>query len=442
MMDRPQFNDKHSNQQYLRDSKQPSRPNRWIRRSVLLLLATICSSAASASAQIGSPDAQRTLTTSQAEDEPKANFPALGKEVVELVKQRFYDSEQAQAWVQQNGDYAAKIESRETFNAETKRVLAALKTSHTNYYTPDEYAYYGIWSIFHPVFELPAREVSSIGVELDAEHFIRWVLPGGAADQAGLRRGSRLVTAGGKPFHPIRSFQGLADQPVELGVLEQKDGEPKPVTVRPRLVIPKQEWLDAQRSGAKIVQVDGKSVAYVSLYSCAGMDPLNLLRELLTNELKTAEALVLDFRFGWGGCPTEFVNLFNRQPPILEMRPRGDAAWIMDAQWRKPVVLLINGGSRSGKEAVAYSMKKNQLAKLVGEKTAGAVVAGSCFRLSDESLVYLAVSDVRVDGVRLEGVGVAPDVTVSDDYRFNGGKDPQLDRALQEAAEMIRPSSR
>ncbi len=393
-------------------------------------------------AQTGETDAAKVKAASATVIPQVVDFPALGKEVVTLVEQKFYDAEQAQEWVKRHSDYAAAIQSREKFISETKRVLADLKTSHTDYYTPDEYAYFGIWSIFHPVYKLPALEVSSIGVELDSEHFIRWVMPGGPADKAGLRRGSQLVTAAGKPFHPIHSFSGHADQPVIVGVRRHRDGNIEEVTVTPHLVVPKQEWLAAQRDGATIVEIDGKRVAYVSLYSCAGMDPLNLLRELLGDKLQNAEALVLDFRFGWGGCPTEFVNLFNRQPPLLEMRPRAEQSFVMDAQWRKPVVLLINSGSRSGKEAVAYSLKKHQLALLVGETTGGAVVAGSCFRLSDESLVYLAVSDVRVDGERLEGVGVSPDISVADDYRFNDGADPQRDRALLEAVRLIKQSVR
>jgi hypothetical protein len=39
----------------------------------------------------------------------------------------------------------------------------------------------------------------------------------------------------------------------------------------------------------------------------------------------------------------------------------------------------------------------------VGERTAGAVLAGRCFLLSDRSLLYLAVAGIRGDGERLEG---------------------------------------
>lgn len=106
-----------------------------------------------------------------------------------------------------------------------------------------------------------------------------------------------------------------------------------------------------------------------------------------------------------------------------------------DGIWRKPLYVLINGGSRSGKEVVAYGLKQSHRGPLIGENTAGAVLAGSPFLLSDRSLLYLAVMDVRVDGKRLEGVGVAPDIPVQDSLPYAAGADPQLEKALTLAAE-------
>ena len=59
------------------------------------------------------------------------------------------------------------------------------------------------------------------------------------------------------------------------------------------------------------------------------------------------------------------------------------------------------------------------------------VLAGQCFLLPDKSLLYLPVQDVRVDGERLEGVGVEPDVLVDDALPYADGADPQLDKALE-----------
>jgi len=105
---------------------------------------------------------------------------------------------------------------------------------------------------------------------------------------------------------------------------------------------------------------------------------------------------------------------------------------------RKPVVILINGGTRSGKEILAYGFKTYGLGEVVGTRTAGAVLAGRAFLLSDDSLLLLAVADVLVDGQRLEGLGVTPTVDVPFALEYAQGRDPQLDRAVALLSRAVR----
>jgi carboxyl-terminal processing protease len=93
--------------------------------------------------------------------------------------------------------------------------------------------------------------------------------------------------------------------------------------------------------------------------------------------------------------------------------------------------MLVNNGSRSGKEILAYGFKKYKLGTLIGTKTAGAVVGGSPFLLEDGNLLYLAVIDVLVDGERLEGKGVIPDLEVPFTLEYAQGKDPQLEKSVE-----------
>jgi carboxyl-terminal processing protease len=58
-------------------------------------------------------------------------------------------------------------------------------------------------------------------------------------------------------------------------------------------------------------------------------------------------------------------------------------------------------------------------------------VSGEPFCLSDGAPLYLAVADAVIDGERLEGVGVKPDIEVPFDIRYAAGDDPQLTRALE-----------
>src|SRR5271168_5544985 len=80
---------------------------------------------------------------------------------------------------------------------------------------------------------------------------------------------------------------------------------------------------------------------------------------------------------------------------------------------------------------LAYGFKKYRLGELIGTRTEGAVLAATAFLIGDQGLLLLAVDDVRVDGERLEGVGVAPTIEVAFDPRYAAGSDPQLERAVQ-----------
>src|SRR5207247_1320715 len=254
---------------------------------------------------------------------------------------------------------------------------------------------------------------------------------GGPAEAAGLHRGDKVVLANDTEFDPVASFRGKDGRRVILTV-ERKPGERTiNVPVIPRKVDPKQEWLEAQGTGSKIIERAGKKIAYVPMFSCTGDEYVEALRQAISQRFQEASALILDFRDGWGGCPPQFVNVFSPLPPIPVYTDRNSKQRNADAQWRKPLYILINGGTRSGKEEVAFAVKKHQLGILIGERAAGAVMGGRCFLLPDKSLLYIAELDVTVDGQRLEGRGVSPDVEVSDTLPFTGGFDPKFEKARE-----------
>jgi carboxyl-terminal processing protease len=143
-----------------------------------------------------------------------------------------------------------------------------------------------------------------------------------------------------------------------------------------------------------------------------------------------AGGFILDLRDGWGGADPSYLAMFFQGVPVLAQVQRDGGTQSYDRQVRVPAAVLVNGGSRSGKESFAYGAKKHHLARLVGERTAGGVLFGSPICLSDGSLLWLAVTDATVDGEHLEGVGVEPDVAVPFDPRYAAGADPQLERAL------------
>jgi carboxyl-terminal processing protease len=376
-----------------------------------------------------------------AADPPAAkDFGSRGREIVQLVEERFFDPARAARWTKENAGYADPIRDEQTFRGETQRRLAALKASHTAYYAPDDPGHRDLLSIFEPVLHRPA-EGESLGlaaVEREGGWFVTRVFAGGPAEAAGLRRGDRIVTADGEPFHPVLSLRGKVGGEVALEIQSSRNGPLRTITVAPRAIDPKKEWLQAQVDGTNIVEHGSRRIGYVPVWSCAGVEVEPALGEAFAEKLAGADALVLDLRGGWGGCNPDLVALFDPAVADLTRIDRQGKRTVFPSAWRKPLVVLIDGGSRSGKEVVARGLQRHRRAVLVGERTAGAVVAGQPFLLSDGSLLFLAVEDVLVDGERLEGAGVSPEVAVAADLPYAGGRDPQLERALDIAAGLLK----
>jgi carboxyl-terminal processing protease len=192
-------------------------------------------------------------------------------------------------------------------------------------------------------------------------------------------------------------------------------------------------FLRGMETSARIIHGShGARIGYVRVWSYAGYAYQRTLERLIgTGILRDADALIWDLRDGWGGAAPEYLDLFDQRRPTVELIGRNGGIRLEGVTWRKPVAMLINGGSRSGKEILAYGFKKHGIGELIGTRTMGAVLAASLFMMSDGSMLLLAVDNVRVDDVRLEGVGVTPTIAVPFSIAYAAGADPQLARAVE-----------
>lgn len=368
-------------------------------------------------------------------------------EVWRLVDRKFYDRTfNGLDWKavgdNHRADYAAATTDGER-SAAINAMLAELNASHTHHFTKDETAYYDLADIFsyHLRHDLRRHlgtrtvEYPGIGIftkELDGKTFVSAVLPGLPADKAGILQGDEIVSADGKPFQQVASFRGKVGGSVELKVRRTAGAVPMTISVKPTTIEPDEAFEDALRNSARIIEANGKRIGYVHVWSYAGQRYQNALEELLAEgKLKDVDALIWDLRDGWGGAHPRFLNVFNPDAPVLKLTDRNGENEYRGYHWRKPVALVINNGTRSGKEVLTYGFKKYGYGPVVGERTAGALLAGTTFILSDGSLLILAVEDATVDGERVEGVGVAPTVPVPFDIRYAAGKDPQIDKAVE-----------
>jgi carboxyl-terminal processing protease len=331
--------------------------------------------------------------------------------------------------------------------------LSRLHASHTHHYTQEQREYYELLDVFNPdgVPERPGSAitpgpVSYVGVGLvatsiDGRIFVADVYDRGPAARAGLLPGDEIVSVEGEPWGDIAPFRGRAGVRTTITIHRTADpSSRKDVGVVPDVIHPREVFLAALKASARVIERDGHSAAYVRVRSYAHPDYHEALKEILADTFRDSKLpLVLDLRGGWGGAKPSYMDIFNPVAPTLEFTGREGASVSVRPAWTNPTVMLIDEGSRSGKEVLAYAFKKHHVGRLVGQRTGGMVLAGTLRPLADGSLLYVAVSKVTVDGDTIEGVGVMPDVVVERKLPHSAGKDQQIDAAVREAVSMPRP---
>ena len=366
-------------------------------------------------------------------------------QVWRLVDQHFYDRDfRGHDWRALREHYRPLAEAAPDEDAQAEVIsdmLAELGASHTARYRQNDPAYYQLADIFAGSLRRELRGLFPNGVgypgiglftrEIDGRLFVSGTIAGLPAEKAGVLVGDEIVDVDGKPFEAVGSFEDKVGQTVTMHVRRSAGGEILPIAMQPVWIEPADDFENAMSEGARIIDSGGRKIGYVRIWSYAGDRYQDKLEELLAGKLAGADALIWDLRDGWGGAQPYYLDIFSKLGPTMEMTERNGDHEFVNVKWRKPVALLINGGSRSGKEVLAYGFKKYQVGEVIGTRTAGALLAARAYLLYDDSLLLLAVNDVAVDGERLERVGVAPTIEVPFPLEYAAGKDPQIDKAVE-----------
>lgn len=389
-----------------------------------------------------SPPAVRAESQDAAAAHGASATAAAFDEVWQTVRERFYDPNfHGLDWAAVRARYLPEAAQATSVDANAdviNRMLAELRASHTHFYTPDEPEYFQLADIFagalrHRGLEraFPGGRIAYPGIGIlsrtdpEGGRIVTGVIEATPAHQAGLLVGDEILAADGAPFRPVGSFRDKVGKPVVLAL--RRAGAPLQVQVTPADLEPNRMFLDGMAASAHVVQSNGRRIGYVHVWSYAGYSYQRELEQLIAEgPLRDADALVWDLRDGWGGAVPEYLDLFNVRAPTMRLTARNGTHEFEDVKWRKPVAMLVNGGTRSGKEILAYGFKKYRLGEVIGTRTEGAVLAATAF-LVGGGLLLLAVDDVLVDGERLEGVGVTPTIEVE---AGTGGDDRQFDRAV------------
>jgi carboxyl-terminal processing protease len=343
-----------------------------------------------------------------------------------------------------------KIHTLNDFSKIVNKFLLSLSISHTGFLTSNEETYYFLKSTFNVGEQQESPKLGFIGVQLKKDktcnYRVREVLDGFSAFKIGIKRGDCLTSLDGKDVETEADFDKFNGKKVKLDWFHGDKRISKFIT--PESVNIADAFFLATKSSAKVIKLQGKKIGYVRLWTGSHLESASLLDKLVNEKFKSVDGMVLDLRGGYGGAWWDHLIPFfpntssffkatkinrdgtkNELPMEFKENPH---------HFKKPMVVLINEGVRSGKEALAYQFKKTKRALLVGTTTAGYFVAGRPFFVEENVpyILYLSVYGILLDGENIEGIGVRPDLEIN--YGLEGlDHDPQYDFALEKIQELI-----
>jgi carboxyl-terminal processing protease len=386
---------------------------------------------------------------------PLSGHPVFDR-AVQLTIDKFYDisaldrfSEAVRREVEDPNSPLSAASSASRVDAAIDKVLSSLGVSHVARFKPDTIDYYETADVFRnsirrdlrrlfPSGEVVYEGIGMIAKPVDGSLFVSDVYDGLPAARAGVLVGDEVLSVDGAPYHPIASFKLKSGKPVELRLRRSRGAEPIAVKVWVERREPMQLLGQAIADSALVFERDGRKIGYIRFWTPSAQNAMYTVAEALDHgRLKDVDGLVFDLRGRWGGGRSDVAELFLGHTPPLRLIPRSGETELANLRWHKPVIGIIDEGTRSNLEFIAYSLKVNGI-PLVGSRTAGALLSAQAYLLPDDSLLELAVKDVVIgDNVRLEGRGVQPDVPVQFGLPYAAGADPQREAAVEEMRRIL-----
>ena len=242
---------------------------------------------------------------------------------------------------------------------------------------------------------------------------------------------------------PYRFLDGTADQQTVLRLNDRPttDGSwtVTVVPLRSDVALRQRAWVESNR---RIVDsLSHGKLAYVWVPNTAGPGFTSFNRYFFAQQDR--EGAVIDERFNGGGSLDDYmVDMMSRK---LIGGVTNDAAGGIDfrlpiAGVLGPKVLLINERAGSGGDYFPWAFRQLKIGPLVGARTWGGLVAACVpYPLVDGGTITSPCSGVfSGDHWVAENEGVPPDIPVYLDAKdWAAGRDPQLERAVQEALTLL-----
>ena len=314
-------------------------------------------------------------------------------------------------------DYVGEIDEQALTDALCAGYVAGLGDSGAKYYSAARYQEYRAG--------LTGRNVG-VGVSTvqdeDGNMEIVDVLPGSAAEKAGLQAGDVVLAIDGREVirltygEAVNKLDGTAGTTVELSVLRPAAGEGGQAETL-SFTVTRAEYV--QRSVTSAV-ING-NVGYLAV-SQFREDGSSAFSEALSSLLRQGVVgLVIDLRNNSGGDMQAMAESLDMLVPAGSTVTSRDSSGTETVEYTSsaneigvPVSVLVNGSTYGAAELFAADVQDYGKGLVVGEQTAGSGEKLEIIPLSDGSAMMLPIAEyLRIGGGEITDSGVTPDVEKS-----------------------------
>jgi len=261
-----------------------------------------------------------------------------------------------------------------------------------------------------------------------------------------VRQGDYILAVDGVPTKGVDNFYRLLENKADRVVTLRVNSTASTTGSREEKVRPVKretnlrylDWVASRR--AYVDKASAGRIGYMHLPNTGQEGNRELFKAFYPQVDK--EAMIIDDRYNGGGfIPDRMIELLDR--PVLNywarrgVKPGSTPAYAHSG----PKVMLINGYSASGGDALPYYFRKRGLGTIIGTRTWGGLIgiSGNPDLMDGGSVTAPQFRFFDTEGMwAVEGVGVAPDIEVVDRPDLvAAGQDPSLEAAVKLLLEQL-----
>lgn len=304
----------------------------------------------------------------------------------------------------------------------------------------DPYSLYLTGDVYKSFMEQTTSAFGGVGIiigeDKQGDFYILAVFKKGAAHDAGIQPGGKLVAVDGKKLHGMEPMlaanlvHGKVGTAVTLTI--EENGKVKDYKMhRSDVVLPTVS--DQMVSG---------DIGYIHIYTFSTHTGEEFKEALRDVKAKGARKLIIDVRMNPGGLITSVVDVADQiltRGPVVSYQAKNGTKQTFDIDGISkpmPMVILIDRNSASASEILTGAVQDKKEGIVMGEKSFGKGTIQSVEELSDGTALKISIAQyLTAGGRKIDKIGIKPDVAVQ---QTGTPFDMNSDSVLQEAIRKLK----